>query len=213
VLVARAPREPVSDRSQIKAAGVRIEKDLQADLWVIGSAVHARTGDPQSPAQCARALVDAPEPWSGSAFARRRHRFDRVRDTVRRPPQQLDRIFDPFFTTKPVGQGLWARSVDHLRHRPGTSTAKSCGEPARGWRRIDVELPSISRKRSARRRSASPDHGPICSSTMKRDGQAVSNAWLAASMLLVTTRRGALATLSTDFFRIWSTTSDDGMTA
>jgi two-component system C4-dicarboxylate transport sensor histidine kinase DctB len=109
VLVARAFEGALFlIEGQIKAAGVRIEKDLQADLWVIGSAVQLEQVILNLLRNALDALAGVPEPWIGIRVLAS---ADTVSIVVADngpgvPPLQLDRIFDPFFTTKPVGKGL-----------------------------------------------------------------------------------------------------------
>jgi two-component system C4-dicarboxylate transport sensor histidine kinase DctB len=132
VLVARALEGALFlIESQIKAAGVRVDKDLQADLWVIGSAVQLEQVILNLLRNALDALLGVQEPWIG---VRVRASADTVSIVVADngpgvPPQQLDRIFDPFFTTKPVGKGLGLGP---------------CREPARGRRRIDRGIAALS---------------------------------------------------------------------
>ena len=95
--------------SQIKAAGVRIERDIATGLVGVGLRGAARTGAGQPDPQCARCRRGCGAARDRDRGARRRRRrcASRIADNgPGMPPEVIDRIFDPFFTTKPVGKGL-----------------------------------------------------------------------------------------------------------
>ena len=144
VLVARALEGALFlIESQIKAAGVRIEKDVQADLWVIGSAVQLEQVILNLLGNALDALAGMPEPWIGIGV---RASADTVSIVVADngpgvPPPQLDRIFDPFFTTKPVSKGLGlGLSITYGIVQDFDGQIRAANRPA-GGAELTVELP------------------------------------------------------------------------
>ena len=95
--------------SQIKAAGVRIEKEVAPELWVLGHAVQLEQVHPQPRAQRARCGRGPGRRLDPDHRARIRRYGVHRRIADNGPgisPDQISQIFDPFFTTKPVGKGL-----------------------------------------------------------------------------------------------------------
>lgn len=94
--------------SQIKAAGVRLTRDIQPDVWVSGYAVQLE----QVLVNLIRNALDAVSDAERGAI----EIAVRADDTTVRiaiadngpgiPPDLIERIFDPFVTTKPIGKGL-----------------------------------------------------------------------------------------------------------
>jgi two-component system C4-dicarboxylate transport sensor histidine kinase DctB len=94
--------------SQIKAAGVRIDRDIRPDVWVSGYAVQLEQVLVNLIRNALDAVTDVKRPAIEIAV--------RASDETARiaiadngpgvPPEVIDRIFDPFVTTKPVGKGL-----------------------------------------------------------------------------------------------------------
>jgi two-component system, NtrC family, C4-dicarboxylate transport sensor histidine kinase DctB len=94
--------------SQIKAAGVRIDRDIQPDVWVSGYAVQLEQVLVNLIRNALDAVGDVKRPAIEIAV---RASDDTVRVSIADngpgvPPEVIDRIFDPFVTTKPVGKGL-----------------------------------------------------------------------------------------------------------
>jgi two-component system C4-dicarboxylate transport sensor histidine kinase DctB len=94
--------------SQIKAAGVRIDRDIQPDLWVSGYAVQLEQVLVNLIRNALDAVGDVKRPAIEIAV---RADDDTVRIAIADngpgvPPELIERIFDPFVTTKPVGKGL-----------------------------------------------------------------------------------------------------------
>lgn len=94
--------------SQIKAAGVRIERDIQPDVWVSGYAVQLEQVLVNLIRNALDAVGDVKRPVIEIAV---RASDETVRISIADngpgvPPEVIDRIFDPFVTTKPVGKGL-----------------------------------------------------------------------------------------------------------
>jgi two-component system C4-dicarboxylate transport sensor histidine kinase DctB len=94
--------------SQIKAAGVNFEKDIEPDLWVSGHAVQLEQVILNLVRNALDAIADRDDPRIRiAARASADTVFISVADNG--PGIEADRInqiFDPFFTTKPVGKGL-----------------------------------------------------------------------------------------------------------
>jgi two-component system C4-dicarboxylate transport sensor histidine kinase DctB len=94
--------------SQIKAAGVNFEKDIEPDLWVSGHAVQLEQVILNLVRNALDAIADRDDPRIRiAASASADSVFISVADNG--PGIAADRvnqIFDPFFTTKPVGKGL-----------------------------------------------------------------------------------------------------------
>jgi two-component system C4-dicarboxylate transport sensor histidine kinase DctB len=94
--------------SQIKAAGVRIDRDIQPDVWVSGYAVQLEQVLVNLIRNALDAVGDVKRPAIEIAV---RANSETVRISIADngpgvPPEVIDRIFDPFVTTKPVGKGL-----------------------------------------------------------------------------------------------------------
>jgi two-component system C4-dicarboxylate transport sensor histidine kinase DctB len=109
VLVARAVEGALFlIESQIKAAGVRIERDIQPDLWVAGYAVQLEQVLVNLIRNALDAVVDVKR---GTIAIHVRAAEDVVRISIADngpgiPSELIEQIFDPFITTKPVGKGL-----------------------------------------------------------------------------------------------------------
>src|SRR6185295_14519873 len=94
--------------SQITAAGVRIDRDIQPDVWVSGYAVQLEQVLVNLIRNALDAVGDAKRPAIEIAV---RASDETVRIAIADngpgvPSEVIDRIFDPFVTTKPVGKGL-----------------------------------------------------------------------------------------------------------
>jgi len=94
--------------SQIKAAGVSVEKKVEANLWVLGHAVQLE----QVILNLVRNALDAvAEQENGriiiTAQASGKNVLIKVADNGPGiPASEINQIFDPFFTTKATGKGL-----------------------------------------------------------------------------------------------------------
>jgi two-component system, NtrC family, C4-dicarboxylate transport sensor histidine kinase DctB len=136
--------------SQIKAAGIVVDKTVEPDLWVLGHAVQLE----QVILNLVRNALDAVGDQEHgritiTAQASESHVQIKVADNGPGiPANQLDQIFDPFFTTKALGKGLGlGLSISygivqdfggqiHARNLPG------------GGAELTVELPRHRRGRS-----------------------------------------------------------------
>ena len=94
--------------SQVKTAGVQIEKDIARDLWVMGYAVQLEQVILNLVRNALDAVTGRPGPWI-RIKARAADSTVLISVTDNGPglsPDNIGRIFDPFFTTKPLGKGL-----------------------------------------------------------------------------------------------------------
>ena len=94
--------------SQIKAAGVRLNRAIEPGLRVSGYAVQLEQVLVNLIANALDAVADVKEPAIGIEV---RGTQDTVRIRIADngpgiPPEVIERIFDPFMTTKPIGKGL-----------------------------------------------------------------------------------------------------------
>jgi two-component system, NtrC family, C4-dicarboxylate transport sensor histidine kinase DctB len=94
--------------SDIAATGVRMERDIAPDLWVLGHAIQLEQVILNLVRNSLDAIAGHAEPWIRLAVrAEGDSVFIAVADNgAGVPPDQIARMFDPFFTTKPVGKGL-----------------------------------------------------------------------------------------------------------
>jgi len=94
--------------SQIRTAGVRIEKEIESDLWVAGHAVQLEQVILNLVRNALDAVTDRDAPWIRiAARASADTVFIGIMDNgPGMAADQIGQIFDPFFTTKPVGKGL-----------------------------------------------------------------------------------------------------------
>jgi two-component system, NtrC family, C4-dicarboxylate transport sensor histidine kinase DctB len=132
--------------SQIKAAGVRIDRDIQPDVWVSGYAVQLE----QVLVNLIRNALDAASDVKRPAIEIAVRASD---DTVRIsiadngpgvPPEVIDRIFDPFVTTKPVGKGLGlGLSITYGIVQDFRGRISASNRP-QGGAEIVIELPRVS---------------------------------------------------------------------
>jgi two-component system C4-dicarboxylate transport sensor histidine kinase DctB len=94
--------------SQIKAAGVRLRRNVEPGLQVSGYAVQLEQVLVNLIANALDAVADVKEPAIDIEV---RAAQDTVRIRIADngpgiPPEVIERIFDPFMTTKPIGKGL-----------------------------------------------------------------------------------------------------------
>jgi two-component system C4-dicarboxylate transport sensor histidine kinase DctB len=99
--------------SQIKAAGVVVDKTVEPDLWVLGHAVQLEQVvlnlvrnalDAVGDQEHGRITITAQASQSQPSES---HVLIKVADNGPGiPASQVDQIFDPFFTTKALGKGL-----------------------------------------------------------------------------------------------------------
>ena len=137
--------------SQIKAAGVRIEKEIAPDLWVRGHAVQLE----QVILNLVRNALDAIADRDDARIRVTGHAsadtvFIRVADNgAGIPLSQIGQIFDPFFTTKPLGRGLGlglSISYGIVKDFGGEIRARNLPE---GGAELTVELPRHLRESAA----------------------------------------------------------------
>jgi two-component system C4-dicarboxylate transport sensor histidine kinase DctB len=129
--------------SQIKQAGVRIEKEIAPDLWVTGHAVQLEQVMLNLVRNALDAVVGRDGPWIRiTARASADTVFISVADNGHGiAADKIGRIFDPFFTTKPVGKGLGlglSISYGIVRDFGGRIGARNRPE---GGAELTVELP------------------------------------------------------------------------
>jgi two-component system, NtrC family, C4-dicarboxylate transport sensor histidine kinase DctB len=137
--------------SQIKAAGVHVEKEIAPDLWVLGHAVQLE----QVILNLVRNALDAIADRDDARIRITGHAsastvFIRVADNgAGIPLGQIGRIFDPFFTTKPPGKGLGlglSISYGIVKDFGGDIRARNLPE---GGAELTVELPRHLRESAA----------------------------------------------------------------
>jgi two-component system C4-dicarboxylate transport sensor histidine kinase DctB len=132
--------------SQLKAAGVRIERDVQPDVWVSGYAVQLE----QVLVNLIRNALDAVGDMKRPAIEiHARAKGETVLISIADngpgvPPDVIDRIFDPFVTTKPVGKGLGlGLSITYGIVQDFGGRISAANRP-QGGAEILVELPRVS---------------------------------------------------------------------
>jgi two-component system C4-dicarboxylate transport sensor histidine kinase DctB len=132
--------------SQIKVAGVRIERDVQPDVWVSGYAVQLEQVLVNLIRNALDAVADVKRPAIEIAA---RADDETVRISIADngpgvPPEVIDRIFDPFVTTKPVGKGLGlGLSITYGIVQDFGGRISASNRP-QGGAEIVVELPRVS---------------------------------------------------------------------
>ncbi|OJU28480.1 MAG: hypothetical protein BGN89_12900 [Alphaproteobacteria bacterium 64-6] len=94
--------------NRINSGDVRVEKDIEPDLVVVGHAVQLEQVVVNLLLNALDAVSDATSPW---VRIRARSTPETIVLAVADnghgiPADLLERIFDPFVTTKPVGKGL-----------------------------------------------------------------------------------------------------------
>jgi len=131
--------------SQIKSAGVRLTRTVQADLWVSGYTVQLEQVLVNLLRNALDAVADTNQPAieisaSGS------------RDTVRIvvadngpgiAPELVQQIFDPFVTSKPVGKGLGLGLSISYGIVQGFRGRMYAANPAQGGAELVIELPRL----------------------------------------------------------------------
>lgn len=129
--------------SQIASAGVRIVKEIEPDLWVMGHAVQLE----QVILNLVRNALDAVAGRDAARvciWARATDGTVLIGIADNGPgiaPDRLDQIFDPFFTSKPVGEGLGlglSISYGIVQNFGGHISARNLPE---GGAELIVELP------------------------------------------------------------------------
>jgi two-component system C4-dicarboxylate transport sensor histidine kinase DctB len=153
VLVERAvERALFLIESQMAAAGVTVEKDIQPDIWVTGFAVQLEQVILNLVHNALDAVADQDAPWIGvHAHASDTLVFIHIADNgPGMPPAEIEQIFDPFFTTKPVGKGLGlGLSISYGIVQDFGGRIRVTNRPE-GGAELTVELPRHTREPNAR---------------------------------------------------------------
>lgn len=149
VLVERAiERALFLIESQMAAAGVTVEKDIEPDLWVTGFAVQLEQVILNLVHNALDAVADQDAPWIGvRVHASDTLVFIHVADNgPGMPPTEIEQIFDPFFTTKPVGKGLGlGLSISYGIVQDFGGRIRGANRPE-GGAELTVELPRHTRE-------------------------------------------------------------------
>jgi two-component system C4-dicarboxylate transport sensor histidine kinase DctB len=130
---------------QIKAAGVRITRDVQPDLWVSGYAVQLEQVLVNLIRNALDAVSEAKNPAIEIAV---RADAETVRISVADNgpgivPELIAQIFDPFVTTKPVGKGLGlGLSISYGIVQDFRGRIHACNR-AQGGAELVIELPRV----------------------------------------------------------------------
>jgi two-component system C4-dicarboxylate transport sensor histidine kinase DctB len=133
---------------QIRAAGVRIEKDVEPHLQVRGYAVQLEQVMVNLIGNALDAVANATQPWIRiEAHARDASVTISVADNGSGfTTENVDRIFDPFYTTKPIGKGLGlGLSISYGIVQDFGGQIHAANRPE-GGARVTVELPLLARE-------------------------------------------------------------------
>jgi two-component system C4-dicarboxylate transport sensor histidine kinase DctB len=141
--------------SQIKTADVRIDRDVQPDLWVRGYAVQLE----QVLVNLIRNALDAVHGVAQPQITiSARAADDLIRIAVADngpgiPADVIDRMFDPFVTTKPVGKGLGlGLSISYGIVQDFQGRIHAANRPE-GGAEVVIELPRLTPQNFAREKA------------------------------------------------------------